>query len=241
MLMNLNQIPNMSLNEIANACNTSNPSIIRFCREIGYEGLSDFKYDVLNYLDEVHDKVLRINVPVKVNGTSEQFQNTLKCWINNQTNVTYEAISKIDPCKIQAIANDIVNHKDVYVYGIGVSEVIGEYFRIQLARSSKMIICLPPKNEFVINSTKEDTLSIIITQRGRFLYHNTVRNEPFLEQINKCSNKVWCISADEENIKVIPNHILVSLKEEQVEIDTIVFIDLMQIIGQCVTDLLDKN
>lgn len=49
-LDNKEEIAQKSLIELAQASDTSKSAILRFCKKIGYEGYSEFKYDISNYL-----------------------------------------------------------------------------------------------------------------------------------------------------------------------------------------------
>ena len=43
MIRNIREIPNMTINKLADMCYTSPAAISRFCRKLGYSSLSEFK------------------------------------------------------------------------------------------------------------------------------------------------------------------------------------------------------
>lgn len=52
-----NEIPDMSISTVAEMCHVSAPSVVRFCREIGFEDYKDFKDSVEIFLSHADKDV----------------------------------------------------------------------------------------------------------------------------------------------------------------------------------------
>ena len=111
MMNHLLEIPQMSVNEIADACFTSHPSIIRFTRELGFEGMADFKYNVQNYIDEVRSGEMRVSFPVEILSDEERFQQTLKAWLDVQSRIIVSSIQSDVREKTRRLCEEIQAHK----------------------------------------------------------------------------------------------------------------------------------
>lgn len=168
MLNHLLEIPEMSVSQIADACYTSHPSVIRFTREIGFEGMADFKYSVQNYIDEIKNHELRVHFSLDIS-SDERYVSSLKEWLASQNDYCLHHLSLIDRSKMVELCRQIHGHENVCLCGAGLSNVIGEIFRIELARCGKIISNISPDLDSIDALSADNTLLIIISMYGYFI------------------------------------------------------------------------
>ena len=175
-------IPDMSVNEIAEACYTSHPSIIRFTRELGFDGIADLKYNIQDYIDEIRNKELRVSFPVESLAEEEVYVESLKNWLDSQRNHIVDALLKTDRQKIQTLCQKIHDHSKVVLVGSGLSQSILELFRIELARCGKIVGNIGPDLEALEAYEKEKTLLIVLSINGLFI--NAAKRNDKLENVD---------------------------------------------------------
>lgn len=132
-LENKHKIGEMGLEEIAKESNVSTPTVIRFTKALGYEGLKDFKIDLLKSMDlndyEKENLLLDIHInkedrlqdiPMKIAGlTVKALEETLKFLNYNEYEKAVELIK---------------NANIIDIYGVGNSGSIGNDFMSKLIR-----------------------------------------------------------------------------------------------------------
>lgn len=198
----LADIPNLKITEVAEKCHVSTPTVIRFCREIGFSDFTDFKKCV--YESNIANKIERYR------SSFEKFPKDLeyyrdKIFVRNDRII--ESILRLDLEKVDQLAKDIFNYKYVYILGTSLSMLVGDYLRIQLVGLDKNIITLSsPKLDIPLSPIKEETLGIVITQYNNYFEKN-LDVIPYLQE--NC-NKTWLVTQanPEESYKEYFNNTL---------------------------------
>ncbi len=164
----LNDVPRMRVSDVASHCHTSEPSVIRFCRKLGYDGYLEFRQTVKEYLENVEDKYLVPKLEINISTDKKQYDESINTWLYSVYTKANVAMTAISREKLKALAIDIRDYKHVFVYAVGLSSLIAERMRIHLARMGKTIITVSGlRMENPIISEREKTLGIIISQHGR--------------------------------------------------------------------------
>lgn len=164
-VLHYSKVPGLGIVELAKRCNVSTPSVIRFCRELGYQNYTDFKECVQEHMritkaEEAEGSIL------KSFGDKESFW----AWFTAVNDQVALGMSQLDLEKVKELSEDILRHDYVYIFGTSLSGLIGDYLRIQLLRTSKSIVTLQKVNlDVPLTDDKASTLGIIVTQHGRFL------------------------------------------------------------------------
>ncbi|KUO77077.1 MAG: hypothetical protein APF77_23580 [Clostridia bacterium BRH_c25] len=134
LLSKSSDIYNYNINEMANECNTSTSSIVRFCHKLGFEKFQDFKTNLIlsvsnvdsnkkiiyedisldDSIDEIVEKIIMINLKT-INNTkallnTEQLENAIR------------VLDKADT---------------IYLFGVGVSGLVAMDFQYKLLRINK--------------------------------------------------------------------------------------------------------
>lgn len=198
MLAYLDRIPQMKLTEIAARCHTSTPSVIRFCREMGYEDFTDFKQKAASYKKQFAVEDGDPYVPLQLLGCEDAFESSLENWMDRISEVGLRAMLDLDRIQLGRLTQDIVQYRYVYVFGMGLAGIVGEHLRIRLARGGKNIFSLAtPQFDMSLTPCRTDTLSIVVSQHGRTF----LQTPDLLPYLVKNSNKTWLITQEPRSRK----------------------------------------
>ena len=181
----------LSLNELSEQAGVTTVTVVRFCKNIGYETFSDFKKDCQNYIQSM---ILPRNV-IKINyeNISESIDNTLKKVIDNEIALVKETLTHISQESIEQAIEIIINCKKVHIAAKGVAIPVAEILKTRfdfLCIESELIrmdnINLLPRR--LINCDEKDTFII-------FSFPNYTQT---LGDLAKCAqslgSKVICIT-----------------------------------------------
>ena len=193
LLVHLDQIPEMRLADVAVQCHVSTPSVIRFCRELGYEDYTAFKNMADEYRHDIRSGRLNPELPLELLGTQDAFIASMEQWLDRLRDDVLHTMMKLDRRQVERLAREILQYRYVYLFGAGLSGVLCEHLRIRLARCGKLAVTLSSLNTTVaLTPSKKDTLSIVFTQHGRFLGEQP----DLLDYLHKNSHKVWLITQE---------------------------------------------
>ncbi len=213
MLVFLDQIPQMRAVDVAKLAHTSASSVVRFCRELGYDGYIEFKDVVDNYWQNVQDKYLVPHIALNVLGTDDEYTNSLKNWIEVVQEFVFCAMLALDRKQLMRLATELTQYRYVYIFGAGLSAQIAESLRIRLARCGKIIMTMvTPHMDMPLTTSREETLAVVISQHGRVMRPGS-RSEGLLEYLQKHCAKTWLVTQEDprktfhadEIIHIIPS------------------------------------
>jgi len=157
-------ITKLSVSELAQNANVSSASIVRFSRKLGYNGFGELKIEIAkdltlnskNYSYIVKDSDVGINSIVNniTSKTIETITNTTK-------------LNELDT--IEKSIEEIINAKNVYVFGVGGSALVALDLQQKLLRINKPTITfLDSHTQLMVSSNldKED-VAIAISYSGK--------------------------------------------------------------------------
>lgn len=194
LLAYLDAVPHMRLAEVAEQCHVSTPSVIRFCRELGYEDFTDFKQSVIRYQQSPTTDEAALRSEWDINGTAEEYDAFIRAWLTRQNEANIQVLLALDRAQIKRLASDIINYRYVYLFGIGLSGLVADHIRIHLAQFGKTAIALAePQYGVALTPSPKDTLGIIITQHGRYLRNSSYDLLPYLKK--NCAKR-WVITQE---------------------------------------------
>lgn len=239
MLTYLSEISTMRASDIAEHCHTSRPSVIRFCREMGYEGYADFRDAVETYCQNVEDKILVPTIPLHVLGDLETFTASLEQWTKLIGEYILCAMLTLDRQKLIRLGQDIVRYQSVYVFGIGMAGLVAEQLRIRLARSGKIIITMgTPRLDMPLTHDKAQTLGILITQHGRVL-SAAHEGTGLLAYLRKNCDKTWLITQEPPTQKFGVDETLYVQPDKSIEAEYHTLIFFEEMLGECCRELIE--
>ena len=136
---NPNLVLNMTIGELANQTFSSNTTIIRICKKLGFNGFRDFKIEYLRNIESL--KYLNNETDFTL-----PFQENEPTWqiINSISNVYKDSINLINSELNIAELEDIVEVLDTsprtFVFGIGDSKITAMNFINKLVKIGKFFI-----------------------------------------------------------------------------------------------------
>lgn len=152
----------LSSNYLARACNVSKTSLTRFCRDLGYDTLSQFRDDLLRGDSDVHRKYsLSLDSPSALKDTYFDHLSESLAWMK----------SHLDTNLLFQLARDIVSHEHVYLFGNAQSANSADSFMSTLLLQGKYVQVVPGKPEeerAALRSLKPDSIVVVLSVYGTF-------------------------------------------------------------------------
>ncbi|MCR4856171.1 MAG: MurR/RpiR family transcriptional regulator [Erysipelotrichaceae bacterium] len=195
MLNHLREIPEMSVNEMAQKCYTSNPSITRFTRELGFDGLADFKFYVKEYLEELDRKKFSFQIPLDPLNEEKQLSAGIDRWLDEESAYIKESLKPLDQKKLKGFCKELHDHENVYFVSAGVSGTLADLFRIFLARCGKIVQCVAGNLNMLDVKDEGEGMIVILSIYGHYLQGY---GRGFLNAYKKNPRKIWLITSEEK-------------------------------------------
>ncbi len=152
-IKNVEKIPTMTANELAESAGLSAPTVVRFSKKIGYQSLTDFKINISTELQTGIDDGFS---DIKPNESFYSIKNKLG---NNAQVAIRETVDILKEENIQKVVQCLEHAETVFLYGVGASSLVVEDILQKWSRVGKPIIfekdihvLLP---QFVSNETKK--------------------------------------------------------------------------------------
>ncbi|MBQ9012376.1 MAG: MurR/RpiR family transcriptional regulator [Bacilli bacterium] len=150
-------ISKLSVGELAKNANVSSASIVRFSRKLGYSGFGELKIEIAK------DLTLKSNDYSDIVKESDVGINNV---VNNITNKTIEAITNItkhnELAVIEKSVKEMINSKNVYVFGVGGSALVALDLQQKLLRINKPTITFLDSHTQLMVSSNLDKYDIAI-------------------------------------------------------------------------------
>lgn len=191
MLMHFDDIPNVTIHDMADFCYVSSASISRFVKLLGYENYVDFKQQCkesiainVDYSSEVSFAGKKEMKPI--------FETYTKNIIDNM-NFT---LDKLDYDQLERICELIYRSQDVCFLGLEYASLIGQHFQIKMAELNKLIKIGSTYNDHleIVNSLRENAIVIIASLEGGYFY----RNDEIIQMIKKKKCKIITLTMNHE-------------------------------------------
>ncbi len=106
LLNKINLFPDIYIEEIATAANTTAPSVTKFCKKLGYSSFNDFKNDIYHYEKDTFFQELRNTT---YNSPSQYIHN----YLNFEQDITNQIINHVNLDMIHKLSKDISQSKQV--------------------------------------------------------------------------------------------------------------------------------
>jgi len=157
-------ITKLSVSELAQNANVSSASIVRFSRKLGYNGFGELKIEIAKDLT-LNSKDYSYIVKDSDVGINNIVNNITSKTIETITNTT--KLNELDT--IEKSIEEIINAKNVYVFGVGGSALVALDLQQKLLRINKPTITfLDSHTQLMVSSNldKED-VAIAISYSGK--------------------------------------------------------------------------
>ncbi|MFS0961073.1 MurR/RpiR family transcriptional regulator [Enterococcus durans] len=131
---NVEKIPTMTANELAESAGLSAPTVVRFSKKIGYQSLTDFKINISTELQTGIDEGFSDIQP------NESFYSIKNKLGNNAQVAIRETVDVLKEEKIQEVVQSLEGAEIVFLYGVGASSLVVEDIVQKWSRVGKPII-----------------------------------------------------------------------------------------------------
>ena len=133
-IKNIEKIPTMTANELAEAAGLSAPTVVRFSKKIGFQSLTDFK---INISTELQTGIVEGFSDIHPN---ESFYSIKHILGNNAQVAIKETVDILNEEKIQEVVETLESAETVFLYGVGASSLVVEDILQKWSRVGKPII-----------------------------------------------------------------------------------------------------
>ncbi|PQD34224.1 MULTISPECIES: MurR/RpiR family transcriptional regulator [Enterococcus] len=131
---NVEKIPTMTANELAESAGLSASTVVRFSKKIGYQSLTDFKINISTELQTGIDEGFSDIQP------NESFYSIKNKLGNNAQVAIRETVDVLKEEKIQEVVQSLEGAETVFLYGVGASSLVVEDIVQKWSRVGKPII-----------------------------------------------------------------------------------------------------
>lgn len=111
------RIPDMTMREIANECQTSSPTVSRFVKRIGYENFAQMRLELARTESSLSRDYLLGSTTGSI--SFDRFNESLRFILSCKTTELTDTAAQIDPATIKAVINLFLEADTVLITGVG--------------------------------------------------------------------------------------------------------------------------
>lgn len=177
LLQNINDIDKITISELARETYTSNPTIIRFCHRLGFNGFKDFKIQLIKEINSQYEKIniINPNIPFEPADTLATISHNLSELIQISINKTYLSLN-IEMLK-KAIKM-ILDAKRLFIFGKGDSYIRAQSFKNRMMKINKYIILADENHEgsYNVRNISSEDCALFLTYSATHYDYNSFTN-----------------------------------------------------------------
>ncbi len=157
----------LPVGELAERSHVSKPTVVRFCRSVGYDGLTDFKHKLAGTVNEgvpfVHRAVDEDDKPAEL--IIKVVDNAVAALLKYRNAAAGHAVERA----IEALANAGREHKRIEFYGVGNSGIVAQDAQHKFFRLGVNTIACSDGHVQVMSATmlQPGDCAVIISNSGR--------------------------------------------------------------------------
>lgn len=133
-LANLTDIPQMTVQKLADLSATSAATVTRFSKKIGYKKYSDFKLAISRSIEK------QVRNEYRSMSFNESFEVTKKKLIMNDKLIIDSMDELLDETTISEIVEKLYSANKIYVFGVGTSGIAAEDIRQKWLKLGKTVL-----------------------------------------------------------------------------------------------------
>lgn len=183
-LENLEQIPQMSITELASQTNVSKSAIHRFCKKLGFSGFNQLRVAAARDLAETRSnlELIDVNYPFSANDGPQMIAKKLEQLYESAIQETYHYLDFIE---IQRVARMLNNATSVDIYTHAHNMNAAENFQDKMLTIGKTVNC--PKGFYnqraTVLASTPDRVAVILSYSGRASFIRPVIQTLFRKNI----------------------------------------------------------
>ena len=164
-------VTNLSLDDLAAACFTSQASIIRLCKKLGTKGFAEFKVQLASELSlfAQDNREISVDIPIEPDSNSQEIAKT---FYNLSRRAIESTRNSLDHIALQKAARLLAYSDLIHVYGRGESLIIAEDFHYKLIRigmnsvlESALVVsqyCNSPQVHYIIDELMSANIPFVL-------------------------------------------------------------------------------
>jgi RpiR family carbohydrate utilization transcriptional regulator len=158
---------NLPVTELADRAHVSKPTVVRFCRSVGYDGLSDFKLKLAGSVSEGVPFIHRsVDVDDKTSDVAVKvIDNTVAAFLKYRNDASFFALEHA----AQALADTLQTNRRIEFYGVGNSGIVAQDAQHKFFRLGVNAIAYSDGHMQVMSASmlKPGDCAVIISNSGR--------------------------------------------------------------------------
>lgn len=161
----------VTINTVADECYTSNSTVSRFVKRLGYNSFPDLKEDMSNYQDYGMELIMENQEGLEFDHVADE--EILQGYIDSICE-SLQNMVQIDIKKIDELASLLYQSDHVYVFGTQISGLLANHFQLLMAGMGKVIECYDNNRYHMDGSdkVKEKDLAIVFSSDGNYISGN---------------------------------------------------------------------
>lgn len=176
-LTHIDQIPSISINDLADLCYTSPATISRFCKDMNCKSFVNFKNEIAIALEIARNEIhLSSSDNQNILEDAEYLKNKMYQEAIESLSLVQNSISMSDIDRICAM---IYEAKKVHMLGYQFNKIISNDFQMKMLKHRKFIYAFVERGDEIqrLDMIDESSLVIIITVRAREQLMNALINK----------------------------------------------------------------
>lgn len=171
-LINLEDVPNMYIKELAENAFTSHSAIIRLCQKLGFSGYRNFKVTLIHEIQSNKHTFAHVdpNFPFLPNDSSI---NIAKKMADLTIETIRKTLVKLDKNQLNKAVEMIKNANRIYLFGSGDSQIRARSFQNKFVKINKHLIIADEYGETTWNALNLDKTdcAMFISYAGHSIFH----------------------------------------------------------------------
>jgi DNA-binding MurR/RpiR family transcriptional regulator len=166
-LNNLENVFNKPIAQLAQDAGVSKVAWVRFCKDIGFDGLKDLKKALFSQMREKTDDTAE-NAFSDVRDVTS-IKSLIDGIKQNSIRAIQDTSEMLDPVSLEAVARQILEARSVRIFGVGASGMVGNDLHTKLMRINKnSFFSTDPHIQltYASNMTEQD-VAVLISMSGK--------------------------------------------------------------------------
>lgn len=160
------RVKNYSMQQIADLTFTSKPTLVRFAKNMGFSGWTEFIKDFLteSHYQETHFSEIDPNMPfLQMDNIDEIINKICKLQIESLR----DTAKIMESSKIEEAGNILLSSRHIAIFGISPNTILGELFKRKMESIGKLVfIANMGESGIIANSLQEQDCAILISYSG---------------------------------------------------------------------------
>ena len=192
-LTNLNKIPSIGINELADLCYTSPATISRFCKDLNCKNFASFKHEMAIAIETLEDEIHFQKEDLHKIEEDPQYL------VDKIYNDTIEALKfgkeSINIFEIDKICRMIHDASKVHFYGYQFNKIVASDFQLKLLKLKKFIYSFVERGDEIqrLDLIDKDSLVVILSVRAR---HEII--DSLVDKVKESHPKILLITMNKE-------------------------------------------